>query len=88
MLAVRILPLFPFTPLNYACGLVALRFRDYLLGTTIGIVPGALAYTAVGATGSDPKGIALGAAALVLLAVGGGWWGRRLLRPDPGTAVD
>ena len=90
VLAVRLLPLFPFTPLNYACGLVALRFRDYLLGTAVGIVPGALAYAAVGASGSDPRGIVVGAGGLVVLAVAGGWWGRRLLRTDttsPGSAT-
>ncbi|WP_370247195.1 TVP38/TMEM64 family protein [Nocardioides sp.] len=80
VLLLRLVPLFPFTPLNYACGLLSLRARDYLLGTALGIVPGALAYAALGASGSDPVGIVVGATALVLLTVGGGWWGRRLRR--------
>lgn len=80
VLAVRMLPIFPFTPLNYASGLLAVRFRDYVLGTAVGILPGAVAYTAVGAAGADPLGIALALALLVLLLVAGGWWGRRMLR--------
>lgn len=79
VLAVRLVPLFPFTPLNYAAGLVGVRARDYLLGTALGIVPGALAYAAVGASGADPLGIVLGIGGLVVLAVLGGSVGRRLL---------
>lgn len=79
VLAVRLLPLFPFTPLNYASGLLGVRARDYVVGTAVGIVPGALAYAAVGASGADPLGIAVGVGGLVLLAVLGGAGGRRLL---------
>lgn len=87
VLAVRLLPLFPFTPLNYAAGLVDVRFRDYALGTALGIVPGALAYAAVGASGADPLGIALGGGGLVALAVLGTVVGRRLLAASGGTAL-
>ncbi len=79
VLAVRLLPLFPFTPLNYASGLLGVRGRDYTLGTAVGIIPGALAYAAVGASGADPRGIALGVGGLVALALLGGIVGRRLL---------
>ena len=79
VLAVRLVPLFPFTPLNYASGLLGVRRRDYVLGTAVGIVPGALAYAAVGASGADPRGIAVGVAGLVVLALLGGTVGRRLL---------
>lgn len=88
VLAVRLVPLFPFTPINYASGLVGVRRRDYALGTAVGIVPGALAYAALGASGADPTGIAVGVGGLVVLAVLGGTVGRRLLatttRPVPG----
>ncbi len=79
VLAVRLVPLFPFTPINYASGLVGVRRRDYGIGTAVGIVPGALAYAAVGASGADPRGIAVGVGALVVLALLGGTVGRRLL---------
>ncbi|GAB3038339.1 TVP38/TMEM64 family protein [Nocardioides flavus (ex Wang et al. 2016)] len=87
VLAVRLLPLFPFTPINYASGLLGVRLRDYVLGTAVGIVPGALAYAAVGASGADPRGIVIGVACLVVLTLFGGSVGRRLLasstRPAP-----
>ncbi|WP_418276610.1 TVP38/TMEM64 family protein [Isoptericola jiangsuensis] len=88
VLAVRLVPLFPFTPLNYASGLLGVRRRDYVLGTAIGILPGSLAYAAVGASGADPRGIALGAGGLVLLAVLGGTLGRRLLATSSGPGSD
>ncbi len=79
VLAVRMLPLFPFTPLNYAAGLLGVRGRDYVIGTAAGIMPGALAYAAVGASGADPRGIAIGAGGLLALTLLGGAVGRRLL---------
>ena len=88
VLAVRLVPLFPFTPLNYACGLLGVRLRDYAIGTGVGILPGTLAYTAVGASGADPRGIVLGAVALLLLALVGGAGGRRLLRAEGTAATD
>lgn len=89
VLAVRLVPLFPFTPINYTSGLVGVRLRDYALGTAVGIVPGALAYSAVGASGADPRGIAVGGGGLLVLALLGGTIGRRLLSkstiPEPAS---
>lgn len=83
VVAVRLVPLFPFTPLNYAAGLLGVRLRDYVLGTAVGIVPGALAYASVGASGADPRGIVVGVGALVVLGLLGGVGGRRLLVRPP-----
>ncbi len=73
VIGVRLVPLLPFTALNYACGLTAVRVRDYVLGTAVGILPGAAAYVTVGAYGAQPGSapflIALGG--LVVLTVGG-----------------
>lgn len=88
VLAVRLVPLFPFTALNYAAGLVGVRARHYVLGTALGMLPGATAYAAVGASGAEPAGIVVAVAALVLLVVVGGWWGRRLLRREAGVDPD
>ncbi len=65
VIGVRLVPLLPFAALNYACGLTALRTRDYLLGTAVGILPGATAYVAIGAFGTEPGSLPF------LLAVGG-----------------
>lgn len=35
----------PFAPLNYAAGLTRMRFRDYLLGSALGMIPGVLLFT-------------------------------------------
>ncbi|QYJ04164.1 TVP38/TMEM64 family protein [Nocardioides panacisoli] len=91
VLAVRLVPLFPFTPLNYAAGLLGVRGRDYVLGTALGIVPGALAYAAVGASGANPVGIVVAVGGLVALTALGGTVGRRLLarsRVAPDDAAD
>lgn len=65
VIGVRLVPLLPFTALNYACGLTGVRLRDYLLGTAVGILPGAGAYVALGAFGSAPGSVPF------LLALGG-----------------
>ncbi len=51
VLFVRLVPLFPFNGLNYACGLVPLKMKDYILGSMIGMLPGTFAYVYLGATG-------------------------------------
>lgn len=73
VLGLRLVPLVPFTALNYGSGLSAVRFPGYLLATAVGIVPGTLAYVALGAYGTDPGSPAFAAAvaALVVLSAGG-----------------
>lgn len=80
VLAARLVPVLPFTALNYAAGLVGVRWRPYVVGSALGMLPGATAYAALGASGAEPLGIAVGVGALVVLVLLGGWWGRRLLR--------
>ena len=78
VLVVRLVPLVPFIAINYASGLSGVRFRHYVLGSALGMVPGSLAYAALGAYGSNPWGLAAAGSALVVLIVGGSWWARRL----------
>jgi uncharacterized membrane protein YdjX (TVP38/TMEM64 family) len=54
VLGVRLVPVLPFTVINYAAGLTAVRLRDYVGGTALGIVPGTIAFVALGAHGSSP----------------------------------
>ena len=49
VLMTRLVPFFPYNGLNYALGLFPLRTRDYLLGSLIGMAPGILTYTYIGA---------------------------------------
>ncbi|MGM0534525.1 MAG: TVP38/TMEM64 family protein [Pseudomonadota bacterium] len=48
MTVINLLPLAPFTLTNMLAGACHLRFRDYMLGSTLGIVPGLAAVTLLG----------------------------------------
>lgn len=72
VLGARLVPVIPFTLINYGAGLTAVRPRDYALGTAIGIIPGSAAYVALGAFGLElgpPFWVAL--AVLGVLVLGG-----------------
>lgn len=72
VLAVRLVPVLPFTAINYAAGLTAVRPGDYVLGTAVGIVPGTIAYVALGAYGTSPGSWPFVLAVLVLVALTAG----------------
>ena len=44
----RLSPVFPFSLLNYMFGLTKVRFRDYVLASLIGMIPGGLMYVYLG----------------------------------------
>ena len=50
MLLTRLSPVFPFNLLNYALGLTSVSFRDYLLASWLGMLPGTMLYVYVGST--------------------------------------
>ncbi len=72
VLYVRLIPVLPFNALNYAAGVTAVKTRDYVLGTAVGIVPGAFAYAALGSSLGDPLSpeFIAAVALIVVLAVG------------------
>ncbi len=72
VLGARLVPVLPFTAINYAAGLSAVRIRDYLLGTALGIIPGTIAYASLGAYGSSPGTWPFVAAVLALVALTAG----------------
>jgi uncharacterized membrane protein YdjX (TVP38/TMEM64 family) len=80
----RLSPVFPFNLLNYALGVTKVRFRDYVLASWIGMLPGTVLYVYLGtglqtitaaATGEMDKGAAtylfwgIGLLATVLVVV-------------------
>lgn len=83
VVAARLVPVVPFTAINYAAGLTGVRWRHYVVGSALGMVPGSLAYAALGAWGTDPWGIFAGLSALVVLVVAGTLVARRLVAGDP-----
>lgn len=54
VLVARLVPLLPFSTLNYAFGLTSVTVRSYLFATAIGIVPGTTLFVIVGAYGTRP----------------------------------
>jgi phospholipase D1/2 len=81
MTAVRLVPLAPFAVVNAVAGAIHLRFRDFMIGSALGILPGTLVATVFGdqlVSGlKDPTSINLwlvGALVIALVA------GTRLVR--------
>lgn len=54
ILVLRLMPIVPFSGLNYAAGLTAARPSRYVAATIIGVVPGVLLASALGDAVSDP----------------------------------
>lgn len=54
VIGIRLVPTGPFAIVNAACGLTAVRVRDYAIGTTVGMVPGIVTFVAFGAYGTSP----------------------------------
>jgi uncharacterized membrane protein YdjX (TVP38/TMEM64 family) len=73
VLLMRLSPVFPFSLSNYALGLSSVGAWSFFGGTTLGMVPGVVAYVSVGAavgTFTGTGGVDLGATGAVLLAIG------------------
>lgn len=93
VLYARLVPIVPFTVLNYAAAVTSVRFRDYLAATVLGIVPGTFAYAALGGSFQHPTSPTFLTAVgmIVALAVAGPlvqrWNGRRG-RGDRGAPRD
>ncbi|MEC3981562.1 TVP38/TMEM64 family protein [Amycolatopsis sp. H20-H5] len=85
--SLRLIPVVPFAPLSYCCGVSSVRLLPYLAGTALGSVPGTVAVVILGdaLTGDTPPALlacyavfaALGAAGLV-----------RVFRKRPPKAVE
>jgi len=89
ILGLRLVPLVPFNALNYAAGVTALRPASYVLGTAVGIVPGAFAWAALGGSIGDPLSPRfLGAVALVVFLTVLGALVDRLARPGRGASTN
>lgn len=92
ILIVRILPVAPFTIVNIMAGASEVRFRDFILGTFLGMLPGLLVMTFFGdrlqSAIQDPRAesfmilVALVVALVLVMA----WLRRRFGKPDAGAA--
>jgi len=73
-LVVRLIPVMPFTVLNYACGLTVMRLRHYVAGTVVGLIPGTSVFVVLGGAGTRLSPwvlIGFSAGMATLSAVGG-----------------
>ncbi|NKQ53167.1 TVP38/TMEM64 family protein [Amycolatopsis sp. K13G38] len=57
--SLRLIPVVPFAPLGYCCGILDVGWRPYLLGTVLGSVPGTVAVVVLGdaLTGGTPPAL-------------------------------
>lgn len=67
----RLIPLFPFDIISYGSGLTSVKYKDFILATFLGTIPGILVFTNIGAQsvnmGSGSFYVSIGA--LVLLFI-------------------
>ncbi|MBG6226608.1 putative membrane protein YdjX (TVP38/TMEM64 family) [Arthrobacter sp. CAN_A2] len=88
VIGVRLVPVLPFTAINYSAGLTALGWWPYILGTMVGILPGTVSFLALGAYGLDFGWPAtLAAAALGALTLAGLVYTLRVRRRNRTTDV-
>ena len=71
VVSLRLIPVVPFSAMNYASGLSGVPFAPYLLGTVLGVLPGTVAVVVLGeaAVGGTPH------PALLAVSVAGGLLG-------------
>lgn len=53
MMVLRLVPLFPFFIVNIVPAFLGVKLRTYFFATLIGIIPGSMTYTLIGAAGRD-----------------------------------
>ncbi len=97
VLLARLSPVLPFNLLNYALGVTSVSFRDYALGSWLGMLPGTMLFVYLGATLGDLADVVAGRVertavqqgmfyggllATVVLAIVMGRISRRALRGD------
>jgi uncharacterized membrane protein YdjX (TVP38/TMEM64 family) len=72
VVGVRLVPVLPFTAINYLAGLTSVGWWPYFWGTAVGILPGTVSYVTLGAFGMQPGWqVQAAAAALGLLTLAG-----------------
>lgn len=84
IIVLRMTPIAPFAVVNMIAGTTHIRLRDFLLGTLIGMIPGALVMTVfadqiVKAIFEPGKGILLLIGLTLVLVVAGSFWFRKWL---------
>ncbi|MEG0370858.1 MAG: VTT domain-containing protein [Clostridium sp.] len=84
VLILRLIPLFPFDVISYAAGLTNIRYKEYLLATILGTVPGILVFLNIGYQGTDIRsnGFYLSIIILVILVIATSFLKGRVIGQD------
>lgn len=98
VLVARLSPIVPFTVFSYTAGMTSLGVRTFVVGTAVGMVPGSVAYVALGSYGASlgpwPTAVLLLLVLAVVLLVAPRRWrpgiserGASVARSDPDRAA-
>jgi uncharacterized membrane protein YdjX (TVP38/TMEM64 family) len=87
--SLRLIPVVPFAPLSYLCGVSTLSTKPYLVGTAIGSVPGTIAVVVLGdaLTGTTPPALIACYATFAVLGALGLLRAVRSVEPTAGKTV-
>ena len=69
LLTARLIPIIPFTLLNYAAGLSPITLWRFTSATLLGMLPGTLSYILIGAYGIHPKSWQFAVGILILVVL-------------------
>ncbi|MGL5417611.1 MAG: TVP38/TMEM64 family protein [Clostridium sp.] len=69
ILSLRLIPIIPLGPVNYACGLVGVEYKKFILATLIGAIPEVICYTFLGKNVTRPTSPAFIASIVVLVSI-------------------
>ncbi|MEA5463375.1 TVP38/TMEM64 family protein [Leptothoe sp. PORK10 BA2] len=86
--SIRLLPVIPYGLVNFAAGLTAISWKDYVVGTALGTLPGVLPFVLLGSSGltlsqtGDLLPLVVALTLIGLLVGGATWYRRRHSLPD------
>ncbi|GGF32664.1 TVP38/TMEM64 family protein [Marmoricola endophyticus] len=69
ILVARLVPVIPYTVLNYALGLTSQRYAPFIAATALGVLPNSVAYVTLAAYGTSPVSWPFGLALLGVLVL-------------------
>ncbi|WP_375499574.1 TVP38/TMEM64 family protein [uncultured Nostoc sp.] len=93
MFAIRLVAVMPYGLVNFTAGLTSVSFKDYVLGTSLGTVPGVLPFVLLGSYGLKAFNTGdflpvIGALSLTgVLVAAATWYRRRRTFPSKGVEV-
>lgn len=79
VIALRLIPLFPFNALNFFLGITNIKIRQYAIGSFVGMIPGTFAFVYLGGslTALSPINIGIAVFGIVLLILIGKFYEKR-----------